>query len=662
VRSHSIEETIQVGSLDPGSPCTLRRMVTVADHSSQLDALCEWLRAALRARLKTLRTAGTQPPRAELDVLLDDAVAAPSLAPPIPQSLAVLSARLELRRDEQAIVAVLLAAGLVPELGRALGLLHDPLGRDVVTYAAITGVLGLPRTHRLTAEDAVSRWSLVVQTAQSLVLDPTIEARLLGHVCRDPSLVGALAVVPVKAPLPGWPVDAIATQVERAISAGARSVRLWLRGPAGSGRRTLFAAIARSLDLTAATLAPDASVSVVRDALRLARLEDLALASIDRIRLPDDLPMPALQAWLDQDAPPPQIAGVADITVRMPILDRVARETVWRTIVPGFATWPESEQRALIDSWTVRPGQLVAIALHGAPTAGDAIARIRSDATQRIEGHCEVLDTPFEWDDLVLPAPTIESLHELAHEARVLPRIWDEPTIGRLFPQGRSVAALFCGPPGTGKTMAAQVIARELGLPLFRIDISRIVSKYIGETSQNLARVLAAASHTDAVVFFDEADALFSKRTDVHDAHDRYANTETDYLLQALDAWRGLAILATNKRGNIDQAFMRRMRVILEFPRAEATERQRIWSRLGTTLLAERLDSLAPVIERAANDIELSGAQIKGALLTARAAATHANVVITAKHIVRGIERELEKEGRGLAARDRGALLGALGC
>ncbi|NVB80637.1 MAG: ATP-binding protein [Kofleriaceae bacterium] len=632
-------------------------MVTVADRSSQLDALCDWLRDALRARLDALRGASSEQPRAELDALLDLARADEASAPPIPASLAALSDRFDLRRDERAVLAVLLAAALAPELGRSLGLLCDPLGRDVVTLEAVASLLGFPRTYRLTAEDGVARWSLIVRTAPALSLDPTIEARLAGRTCRDPILVETIALIPARAPLPGWPVDELAEQVRRSVAAGARSVRLWLRGPDGSGRRTLFAAVARALDLTPAVVAPEPAAPTVRAALRLARLEDLALAWTDRVRLPPDLSMPAVQAWLDAEPPPP-LLGVADIMVRMPVADRPAKEAAWRTLVPAFSTWPDADRVRLLDGWSARPGQLAALALSGAANPDDAIARLRVDATQRLEGHCEVLETPFEWDDLVLPERVVTSLRELAQEARVLPRLWSEPSIGRLFPQGRSIAALFCGPPGTGKTMAAQVVTRELGLPLFRVDLSRIVSKYIGETSQNLSRILGAVRHTDAVVLFDEADALFGKRTEVHDAHDRYANTETDYLLQALDAWPGLAILATNQRGNIDAAFTRRMRLILDFPRAEAAERLRIWTRLGTTFLPERLRELAPVIGRAASEIELSGAQIKGALLTACAAATYAGAAVTADHLVRGIERELEKEGLGLAPRDRALLLG----
>jgi hypothetical protein len=617
----------------------------------ELDRSCEWLRATLRDHLVGLRAA-SEGGRAELDVLLapiEREVMAPA---PIPATVADLARRLALRDDERAIVAVLLACAFEPGLGRALGLLFDPLARPVVTREAVTAVLGLPRGFRLTAEDGVARWRVIVSADDGLALDPTIEARLLGRKVRDPSLVERLAIIPAHAPLPGWPVDVIADQVRRAIAAGARGVRLWLRGLDGSGRRTLFASVARALGLVGAVAAIEpGDAAVVRAALRLARLEDLALAWTERVSLPADVPGPALEGWLHAEPPPPR-AGIADHTVSMPALDRVERRAAWQAIVPAFAGWTSSEQSALIDRWSARPGQLVAAALAGVATAADAAAQLHIEATERLERHCEILKTPFDWDDLILPPSLLAALRELAAEARTLPALWDEPAVGRLFPHGRAITALFCGPPGTGKTMAAQIVAREIGLPLFRVDLSRIVSKYIGETSQNLARVIGAAHHTEAVVFFDEADALFGKRTDIHDAHDRHANTETDYLLQALDAWPGVALLATNKRANIDHAFARRMRLVLEFPRADAAERAQLWVQLGAAILGADADVLAPVLARAVA-IELTGAQIKGALLTARAVALAARARVTAAHLARGIERELDKDGRSLATRER---------
>lgn len=615
-----------------------------SEPTPSLDALCGWLRHSLEARLRRLRETA---PRPELEVLLSPPVVVRGGAPPIPPTLVELAARLRLKQDETRILAVLLATSLEPGLGRALGLLADPLGRGATTWEAIAHVLGLPTSARPTAEGGLLRWALVQVTASSWTLDPVVEARLGGRKTRDAALLPYLGAIPYREPLPKWPVEAVAEQVRRAVSSGARSVEVWLRGAEGSGRRTFFAALARRLDLVAVQVEEAAPG---RALVRQCWLDDLAPLGSSAPGSAD-LPPPVLQGRLTRPGTP--ALGVVQLTVTIPALDRATRREVWTRIVPAFSSWHEEQREKLVDAWSARPGQLVALSMKGVAGPEDANAALNAAAVQQLEDHCEVLDTPFDWDDLVLPTALSNSLRELAFEARALPTLWEEANVGRLFPQGRSVSALFSGPPGTGKTMAAQVLARELGRPLFRVDLSRIVSKYIGETSQNLARLLDAARDIDAVVFFDEADALFGRRTEVQDAHDRYANTETDYLLQALDSWPGVSLLASNKRGNIDPAFVRRMRVILEFTRPDAAERLRIWTRLAACITVERTPSVEPLLASVADGLELTGAQIKGALLSARLVAKRAGEVVAPAHILRGIERELEKDGRGLSPRDR---------
>ena len=181
-----------------------------------------------------------------------------------------------------------------------------------------------------------------------------------------------------------------------------------------------------------------------------------------------------------------------------------------------------------------------------------------------------LLDCPFTWKDLVLPEKVRQNLEDFAFEAQERNRFWELATARRLFPRGTGLVGLFGGSPGTGKTMAAQVIAADLGLDLFRIDLATVVSKYIGETAKQLKQIFARAAMMNAVLLFDEADALFSKRTEVKDSHDRYANADTSYLLQLLEEYRGIAILATNKKQNVDAAFTRRIRYIVDFPRPDA--------------------------------------------------------------------------------------------
>ena len=323
----------------------------------------------------------------------------------------------------------------------------------------------------------------------------------------------------------------------------------------------------------------------------------------------------------------------------------------------GAALGRAPDVEVLARRYRLTPAGLRGVGARAPATPAAAAACARAASRHGLDGLAQPLEAPFGWDDLVVPERLGDALHDLVYEAEARPALWEEPGARRLFPQGRGLLALFHGPPGTGKTMAAQVVAAALGLELLRIDLARVVSKYVGETSQNLDRILTRAAHLDAVLLWDEADALFGRRTEVKDAQDRFANTDTAYLLQAIEDYPGLALLTSNRRANIDPAFVRRLRFVLEFERPDAAARGRLWARLCDELLgADAARALALDLESLARQLELTGAQIKGALLTARLAARRGGAAPTAEHLLRGVERELNKEGRGLSDRDREGL------
>jgi SpoVK/Ycf46/Vps4 family AAA+-type ATPase len=202
---------------------------------------------------------------------------------------------------------------------------------------------------------------------------------------------------------------------------------------------------------------------------------------------------------------------------------------------------------------------------------------------------------------------------------------------------------LFAGPPGTGKTLSAEVLAGELGVDLLVVDVSRVVSKWIGETEKNLSSVFDAAERSQAVLVFDEADALFGKRTEVSDAHDRYANLETAYLLSRIEAFEGLVILTTNLRQNIDPAFLRRLEIVVDFSEPDVTERRVLWRRhipehapLAPDLSLQELATLYPVV----------GGLIRNAAVAAGFLAASEQAPISRRHVIRAIFREYEKSGR----------------
>ena len=201
-------------------------------------------------------------------------------------------------------------------------------------------------------------------------------------------------------------------------------------------------------------------------------------------------------------------------------------------------------------------------------------------ARPRLDGLAQRIPPVSGWEDLVLPPEPLDLLHRLASQVRSRAVVYDDWGFGRKLNRGLGITALFAGESGTGKTMAAEVIASDLHLDLYRIDLSTVISKYIGETEKNLRRVFDSVEASGAILFFDEADALFGKRSEVRDSHDRYANIEINYLLQRMESYRGLAILATNMKQALDPAFLRRLRFVIEFPFPGLEERRQMWQKI----------------------------------------------------------------------------------
>jgi predicted kinase len=248
----------------------------------------------------------------------------------------------------------------------------------------------------------------------------------------------------------------------------------------------------------------------------------------------------------------------------------------------------------------------------------------------------------FELRDVILPRERHAQLEEIVANVRLAHRVLDEWCFGEKMPYGRGVAVLFHGVSGTGKTMAAQAIARELGIDIFALDLSRVVSKFIGETEKNIDAVFSGAQRSGAAVLIDEADALFGKRSEVKDAHDRYANIEVAYLLQRMEEFEGLAILTTNVRQNLDTAFLRRLRFVIEFPRPDVQARESIWRQC----LPEESHCLgADDLRLLARKVELSGGHIRQVTLRAAFAAAAGGSLIGMRHVTLATNAELAKLG-----------------
>lgn len=267
----------------------------------------------------------------------------------------------------------------------------------------------------------------------------------------------------------------------------------------------------------------------------------------------------------------------------------------------------------------------------------------RDAAAQPMQQGTQPVSLRHQWDDLILPGPTRHLLRELLVRAQYQQQVLDAWNLQRLLPQKPGICGLFIGPSGTGKTLAASVIAHTLGLALHRIDLASVVSKYIGETEKNLQRIFDQAREARVVLFFDEADALFGKRSEVKDAHDRYANIETSYLLQQIEAYSGLCILASNFAQNIDEAFLRRIHVVVDFPLPGVDERLQLWQQVWRTDAPVDADLDLDLLAR---QFELTGGHIKNCLLLAACYAAEEHTAIGMTHLIRAIAREYTKLGK----------------
>jgi hypothetical protein len=277
-------------------------------------------------------------------------------------------------------------------------------------------------------------------------------------------------------------------------------------------------------------------------------------------------------------------------------------------------------------------------------TPGRALWSVcRVTGRSRLDELAQYIRADAGWDDLILPPSALSTLRDIAAHVRARGRVYEEWGFARQGGRGLGISALFAGESGTGKTLAAEVLAAELNLDLYRIDLASVVSKYIGETEKNLRRVFDAAEDSGAILLFDEADALFGKRSEVKDSHDRYANIEVSYLLQRIECYRGLAILTTNLKSALDQAFQRRLRFVVQFPFPDFAQREAIWRRIFPSATpTEGLDCAKLARLHAA------GGSIRNIAVNAAFSAADDGEAVTMSHLLRAARAESAKQDKPL--------------
>ena len=342
-------------------------------------------------------------------------------------------------------------------------------------------------------------------------------------------------------------------------------------------------------------------------------------------------------------------------SVEVPVPDVPLRQATWKEALeklgPGIKIrW----NRQLAGQFRLTPGQIrdaVGFVVNRRAmsdgqkeiTLADLYTACRNQSNRKLEELAIKIKPRYSWKDIVLPEDKIAQLKEICNQVNNRYRVFGEWGFDQKLSYGKGLSVLFSGTPGTGKTMAAEVIAHELQLDLYKIDLSGVVSKYIGETEKNLSKIFHEAETSNAILFFDEADALFGKRTQVSDAHDRYANIETSYLLQKMEEYEGMVILATNLRENMDEAFTRRIRFIVEFPFPDAASRLEIWK---THFPGEAPVSEGIYYEVLSKHFQIAGGNIKNVVLNAAFLAAENGGVIGMEQILHGAKREYEKIGK----------------
>ena len=584
----------------------------------------------------------------------------PSRGPP---ALDALAATFGLSGFERDVLVLTAGAVLDGQLARACG----PTGP---TFALALARLEGAHWSALAPTAPLRRWRLIrchgqdeaePLTARRLGLDERILHHLVGLAVPEARLHGLAEPLPPAAPLPPSQEGPSVAAATAWTDGPAPRPAILLDGADAAARRAVAADAARRLGL--GVLAVDAAALPTSgpDAEEALRLCEREAAMGERLLLvevgPEDRGAAARAGrFADQAAGlvvlssarpvrPPRRAALP-LTVPTPPLGE--RAELWRRLLPGLDA---PRARALAGQFPASGARAQAAAALARAGGGDyeaAWSACRAQARAGMRGLAERIDARARWDDLVLPEPQRRALREATDQARLRVEVHDAWGFAERSGRGLGVSLLLSGPSGTGKTMAAEVVANALSLDLYRIDLSAVTSKYIGETEKNLAAVFDAAEAGGAVLLFDEADALFGKRSEVKDARDRYANAEVSYLLQRVETYRGVAVLTSNLEHAVDEAFLRRLSAVVRFPFPDRAAREAIWRRAFPDRTPTR--GLDPA---ALASMSVTGGTIRTIALNAAFLAAAADEPVGMDHVIHAARGVHDKLGVPFAGVER---------
>lgn len=577
-----------------------------------------------------------------------------------------------LGKAEVAILQTCLAIRLDPSLTKQLGVLQNQPDKPLLTEYVIARLWCFGRAFSLPSTIPLMQWGLIQNSDMglSLSVDPQIFNWLLGQHSLHPALKSSAYLQGAEPPLSNWPLQEIKEMVdERLLENADNGVVVQIIGEAGQGKKTFAATLSSEMGLLLLIIdaqkvrEPDFP-HVYHFAQRQGFLDSCAIGWVN---LEYDLPVTPLSNFplqfiiTGRDTVSDAHWRTYSIHVELPVPDDGDKERLWQKQLPSFPAWSQARQKELLQlPCTV--ADIVEAGKNGDKNLSDFHRRTVKEQQRQLSGLADRLSTPFIREDWIVNESIISIFDDIIFEGRERETLWQSPELNRLFPRGRGLISLLTGPSGTGKTMGVQIAAAELKMELFRVDLSRVVSKYIGETAENLAKIIKRAEKLNVIILFDEAESLFSKRTAIRDSIDRHANMDVNYLLQAIEDYSGICFLASNKKSNIDQSFIRRLRYVVDFPLPEVNERYLLWKRLLESIAADQLPQPHEFIcEHLAKQIELTGAQIKFAILTALFIARRKNESLNLGNLLEGITRELLKSGRSLADHERDAIVKGIG-
>jgi len=595
-----------------------------------------------------------------------------------------------LSETDLAIVSLLLAPELDPELERVYAYALDDFARrrfDIGFVARVIAAGHGPTIDRvlLRFDDTAPLRRLGVVTlgpladAPATMRPPRLADRIVGflrgHDTIDELVHGLVRIGELAPRRTDVVMDPeLVPRIARALDDPSHAPRVLLAGPEGAGRAMIAEALIGERGRTCVRIDLAGFVAVgkiaerVAAALRVAALRDAAAileggTAIDRdapramiralasgladLAVPVVFTLTSHPSWLVETIP-----SLVELDVPAPTFRE--RLTLWSRALAGVTIAAEDVE--VVASRYAFTGATIARAAHRAVQA----ARLRDPVhpqvslddlgdsarlmfSHRLGAMAQRIPIGFAWSDLVLPKDTHDAVREVVRFARYRSFLLEEWGFAAKLPYGRGVSAIMAGPPGTGKTMVAQLLAKELGYDLYRIDLSQVVNKYIGETEKNLAKIFDEAETSHAVLFFDEADSLFAKRTDVKSSNDRYANLEVNYLLQRMETFDGVTLLATNLEQGLDDAFKRRVRFSILFELPEEAERKQLWISMFPPKVP-----MAPHIDwdLMAKRFEMAGGYIKKAALRAALIAAEARRPITTADLVEAARQEYREMGR----------------